>query len=590
MKMSTVEFAGHFANGFTKEIKDFATESILKEGYDCLIVTDREDKEKAFCTHCKKWVKIPGNNLHTGSPRYLREEEKRNAYDCHAGYGGMPEEEIERRKKIQDHKIKECPSCGHAYNVYHQWRMDMGWLDGTVSISVWAKSKVDPAAVVMRRIEISRHFGGSAEDVVKDTFVEAERYLFRMGHKTIRQKSEADWSNKRQRMIRRKRFVKRIADRAQCSSNTMWTDYVGGHYRMDVHSLLEAVTGTPYQYLLYNGGSYVNHYDRYAFRDSYPLYIVNYMDLYSLHPWVELLIKNGMDNMVMDHIRKRGCANAICWGAKTIKSAVRRFTKQDLKDILDYNSRETCSRDHVSETDLAFLAEAREKMFPRMDLISAVRLSREGFGILNRLYDWSKRLGLKPEKVLAYCLQGKAGRYSHAMGDWLDYISDAACIGLNLEDKANVMPQDIKKAHAKVLKRIKYREKRELDEQFKRSMLLRKRLFCWKGTDYFIRPAESAEELAAEGMALHHCVGGYADKYIRGETNILFVRSNSQPDKPLYTLETYKVRGAYIVAQLRGNMNADPPAEIRKMVESFIDRVNSSTLLDIGKKERILIA
>ena len=147
MKMSAAEFAGHFANGFTKEIKDFATESILKEGFDCLIVTDREDKEKAFCTHCKKWVKIPGDNLHTGSPRYLREEEKRNAYYCHAGYGGIPEEEHRRRLEIRNRKIKKCPSCGFNFNVYHQWRMDMGQLDGTVSISVWAKSKADPAAV-----------------------------------------------------------------------------------------------------------------------------------------------------------------------------------------------------------------------------------------------------------------------------------------------------------------------------------------------------------------------------------------------------------------------------------------------------------
>lgn len=148
------------------------------KGFDYLIVTDREDKEKAYCTHCKKTVKIPGNNLHTGSPRNAWRRERDAC--CHAGYMSMPEEELQRRKRIEARKIMKCPSCGCMLHVYHQWRMDMGQLDGTASISVWAKSKVDPSAVVMRRIEINRDFGNDPDHVVKDEYIEAERYLFRI--------------------------------------------------------------------------------------------------------------------------------------------------------------------------------------------------------------------------------------------------------------------------------------------------------------------------------------------------------------------------------------------------------------------------
>lgn len=35
-----------------------------------------------------------------------------------------------------------------------------------------------------------------------------------------------------------------------------------------------------------------------------------------------------------------------------------------------------------------------------------------------------------------------------------------------------------------------------------------------------IRPADDADELIAEGAALHHCVGGYADRMADGETAI----------------------------------------------------------------------
>ena len=69
MEMTNKEFSSHFSDTFTPEIKSFGRETLLKEGFDCLIVTDKEDKEKAYCTHCKKWVKIPGDNLHSGSPR-----------------------------------------------------------------------------------------------------------------------------------------------------------------------------------------------------------------------------------------------------------------------------------------------------------------------------------------------------------------------------------------------------------------------------------------------------------------------------------------------------------------------------------------
>ena len=46
MEMTNKEFSSHFSDKFTPEIKAFAKHTLLKEGFDCLIVTDREDKEK----------------------------------------------------------------------------------------------------------------------------------------------------------------------------------------------------------------------------------------------------------------------------------------------------------------------------------------------------------------------------------------------------------------------------------------------------------------------------------------------------------------------------------------------------------------
>ena len=118
----------------------------------------------------------------------------------------------------------------------------------------------------------------------------------------------------------------------------MWSDPIKGHYRMDIKSLREAIKGTQFQYLFKGRSNYINHYDQYDYRAGYPLHVIGLMDLYSLHPWVEVLLKNSMENIVIDHLRGGGCRGAICWGAKSIKSAVKRFSKQDMKDVLRCNA------------------------------------------------------------------------------------------------------------------------------------------------------------------------------------------------------------------------------------------------------------
>jgi len=587
MEMTNKEFASHFSDTFTPEIKAFGREALLKEGMDCLIVTDRGDKEKAYCTHCKKMVKIPGDNMHTGSPRNAWRREREQSCYCHAGYGMIPEAELQRRKEIARRKEQTCPECGWKLSVYHQWRMAMSQLNGTVSISVWEKSKVDPGAVVMRRIEIFRSYGNDTESIVKDTFTEAERYLFRMGHKTVRQNChclETKYKNGKWSTRRIRKFVKSIRDSAFRQSNSFYYDHLEGRYRMNIGSLLRAIKDTPYQYLFQGGErNYLNHYDQYEFRSSYPLHTVNYMDLYSLHPWIELLIRNGMDNLVIDHIRGKGCKGAICWAAKNIKSAVKRFTKQDLKDVMEHNSRQLSMRGHIDETTLSVLVHAREEIDRQTTLRQAQQIAREGFGTFDRMVNEAAKLGLPGRKVLEYCLQ--EGDLGHAIGDWLDYIKDADRIGLDLKDKTNSLPKGLKKRHANIIRQIQYREKKELEEKLQATLAVRNKIFCWKGKKYFIRPAGSTKELIAEGKTLHHCVGGYAERHATGETTILFVRENKTPDKPLYTMEVQgSVKDGWRVAQIRGNMNANPPAEIMKIVKRWLEQVNAK-----GKERKVRI-
>ncbi len=72
------------------------------------------------------------------------------------------------------------------------------------------------------------------------------------------------------------------------------------------------------------------------------------------------------------------------------------------------------------------------------------------------------------------------------------------------------------------------------------------------------------DDLKAEGQALHHCVATYAGRVEKGETLIVFIRKESEPDKPYFTMEW---RGKII--QCRGARNCDPPAEVRAFETEF---------------------
>lgn len=81
-----------------------------------------------------------------------------------------------------------------------------------------------------------------------------------------------------------------------------------------------------------------------------------------------------------------------------------------------------------------------------------------------------------------------------------------------------------------------YKFNKEKAEAFEKAVKKLDRFSYSKG-DLLIRPAHSPSELTEEGITLHHCVGGYADRMASGETAIYFIRLVDYPDCPYYTLE-----------------------------------------------------
>ena len=55
--------------------------------------------------------------------------------------------------------------------------------------------------------------------------------------------------------------------------------------------------------------------------------------------------------------------------------------------------------------------------------------------------------------------------------------------------------------------------------------------------DFVVRTPRELNEIMKEGIALHHCVGGYVERHADGYTNILFLRRKNDIEHSFYTIE-----------------------------------------------------
>lgn len=170
--------------------------------------------------------------------------------------------------------------------------------------------------------------------------------------------------------------------------------------------------------------------------------------------------------------------------------------------------------------------------------------------------------------------------------DYFDYIGWLKEMGYEMKNEFNLYPKDFMKAHddkskeyQAMLDKIAKAEKRKYNRYLAK---LRKEAseadaINLKVQGLFIRLPYNVDELKKEGETLHHCVGGYIEKVINGESTIFFIRKEAEPDKPYYTLE-WKFEE---VQQCRGFKNCNMTPEVKAFTQIFKEK-----MLEESKKEQ----
>lgn len=301
-------------------------------------------------------------------------------------------------------------------------------------------------------------------------------------------------------------------------------------------------------------------YDRPLSDDS----MVSYLTAYSLYPQqVEMLVKMGLGRIVRRMAEERVKSSRIFdWDAKDPKAAFR-VDGQELRELLRTEGR-TVIQAMEARTTLRELKEQR----------SLVWLLREGHKELLHLHDnkgtreiktYCRRVGLPLVTVWRYLMKHTGPRcygawfgINEAWSVWKDTIDMADQLGYDIRHEAISMPKELEVKHneyAKAINEAKELQKKMADEQLERememSMQKRKSKYEFESGGLMVVMPMTMEDVRAEGRALQHCVGGYAQRHVAGATTILFLRKAEAPDTAYVTIE---IKGT-VIQQIHGFKN-----------------------------------
>lgn len=187
-------------------------------------------------------------------------------------------------------------------------------------------------------------------------------------------------------------------------------------------------------------------------------------------------------------------------------------------------------------------------------------------------------------------------RKRNMANDWLEYLEWCRDLHYDLDNMFIYMPTNFKKVHDRTYReyqeardRIAAEKRQKMEMEAARKMMQTRKAmgeifkknngvdaFSITGKSLMLIVPQSADEIKAEGTALHHCVGTYVDRVASGKTIILFVRKADNPGESYYTMEWRDNQ----VIQCRGfkncNMTPDVEAFVKAFERKMLEHINAS--------------
>jgi len=306
---------------------------------------------------------------------------------------------------------------------------------------------------------------------------------------------------------------------------------------------------------------------------------------------IEMLMKAGMSSVVMD-LAERGVKHAavIDWDAEDPKKSFR-LNRQEMKVFLG------------TSRDIQIL-ELYKKFKGRVPMAECEDWIKNGINI-QKTCQSAKKWNLEPEKLIRY-LNGYVGCARNggmhgleaARRHWEDYLTAAEALNYPLHHRDVLLPRNLGEAHDNAvaehrekLNQKQAAERAERDRiaaaayEKRRKELEKKYSFMMDG--YMIRVPAGKDEILDEGRKLQHCVGGYADRHMKGEVTILFMRDMKTPDASWLTIEMRKNELVQIhgfrnegIYTEKGRFAPDPREVYRTFLDTWLDWLKKGSKRD----------
>lgn len=275
----------------------------------------------------------------------------------------------------------------------------------------------------------------------------------------------------------------------------------------------------------------------------------------------ERAVKAGLGKCLMEFINAEGAQ-----GVAKMADALERVGRQKAKRLITMNANgmmlitlDMCPK----ATDETLKKIGRIKSDTTLDRIAEIL--EKG---INANHFW--KLMETTEKKMG--LQDKITLYR-------DYLDMAERRGCDIHSEIIYRNKRWKHFHDFYLEELNRKKDEERAAKFPgicRNLERNRKLFEWQQDDYFVRPAESAEDIIHEGRLQHHCVGAsdtYMAKMAARESWICFLRKKEAPEEPWYTVEVDKngIKQAYAAYDRKPDWE-----ETDKILKAWVQQVKKN--------------
>lgn len=255
-------------------------------------------------------------------------------------------------------------------------------------------------------------------------------------------------------------------------------------------------------------------------------HLVRYLAEYTRRPQMEFLVKLGLHQVVSDLVlRGKPHGDILDWKAGNPPDFFR-LSKADFRLFKEIQCDFGELKGYRSLRRKGLIADLKE----------FVRLSE----------DWGRDFcRVRTGAGLAHVSLERAVRYLRSFDSkpaviaqlWVDYLDAAVKLKYDLTRDDVRMPKELEERHDLAAASLRTAEDEKARKRYQARYRLLTEQFSFSYGGLRIVVPEGVQDIVREGRILKHCVGGYAERHVKGAVTILFLRKESAPNVPYVTIE-----------------------------------------------------